>query len=66
MVFDGEEDDAIQAPRQRVLQGRAVNFDSQRGVSQAAFRDQDGLNYVLTGDVDEDVLGNIIQASFRH
>ena len=40
-----------------------VYFQRGGGASTAAFRDRDGLNYIMTSDVDEDYLGNLIEAA---
>jgi anti-sigma factor RsiW len=60
MVFSGDED--LEAPDRRMMDGRSVYFQRGRGVSTAAFRNTDGLNYVVTSDVDEQALGNLVQA----
>jgi anti-sigma factor RsiW len=62
MVFDGGDED-LDGPRRRMMSGREVYFEQGRGATSAAFRDRDGLYYVLTADVDEDVLGSMIQAA---
>lgn len=62
MVFDGD-DDLLESPRRRVLADRNVYFGSARGASTAAYRDRDGLSYVLTSDLDEDALSNLVQAA---
>jgi hypothetical protein len=37
-----------------------------RGASSAAFRANDGLYYVVTGDLDAESLTNFLTAAFRH
>jgi anti-sigma factor RsiW len=61
LVFIGDEAD-LEAPDRRTMDGRSVYFGRGRGASTAAFRNNDGLNYVVTSDVDEDALGTIVQA----
>lgn len=61
MVFTGDEED-LEAPDRRTMDGRSVYFQRGRGASTAAFRNNDGLNYVVTSDVDEVALGNLVQA----
>lgn len=64
MVFEGE-DESLEAPRLRRLGGRDVYFGTAQGASTAAFRGRDGLNYVLTSDLDEDELSAVIEAALR-
>jgi anti-sigma factor RsiW len=63
MVFDGGDED-LAGPRRRVFSGRDVYFERGRGATTAAFRDRDGLYYVVTADVDEDALYDLVSASF--
>jgi anti-sigma factor RsiW len=63
MVFDGGNQD-LDGPRRRVVSGRDVYFERGRGATSAAFRDRDGLYYVVTADVDEDDLLGLVQAAF--
>lgn len=63
MVFPGEAD-PLPAAMRRPVRGHDVYMDRGRGASMATFRDHDGLNYVITGDMDQDALTNIIDASF--
>src|SRR5256885_722495 len=62
MVFDGGDED-LDGPRRRVMAGRDVYFERGGGATTAAFRDRDGLNWVMTADVDEDTLGDLVQAA---
>jgi anti-sigma factor RsiW len=62
MVFDGGNED-LDGPRRRVVSGRDVYLERGRGATTAAFRDRDGLYYVVTADVDEDDLVGLVQAS---
>jgi anti-sigma factor RsiW len=62
MVFDGGGED-LEGPRRRVMSGRDVYFGRGGGATTAAFRDRDGLNWVVTSDVDEDALGDLVQAA---
>jgi anti-sigma factor RsiW len=63
MVFSAGDED-LAGPRRRVMFGRDVYFESGRGASAAAFRGSDGLYYVVTADVGEDALGDLVQAAF--
>jgi hypothetical protein len=63
MVFDGGDED-LAGPRRRVVSGREVFFERGRGATTAAFRDRDGLYYVVTADVNEDDLTDLVQAAF--
>lgn len=62
MVFSAE-DEPIDGPRRRVLADRDVYFGSGRGASTAAYRDRDGLVHVVTADIDEDALSNLVEAA---
>jgi anti-sigma factor RsiW len=62
MVFTGDEEDLEAPDRRTMADGRSVYFQRGRGASTAAFRNNDGLNYVVTSDVDEVALGNLVQA----
>lgn len=64
MVFEGD-DESLETPRRRHLGGRDVYFDTAQGASTAAFRGRDGLNYVLTSDLDEEALSQVVEAAFR-
>jgi anti-sigma factor RsiW len=64
MVFDGT-DDEIDGPVRKVVKGMEIRLTTQRGASSAAFRGWDGLNYVLTGDLDADSLTNFATAAYR-
>ena len=63
LVFDGE-DEEIQAPLRRNVNGMDVHLVTTRGASSAAFRASDGLYYVVTGDLDADSLTNFLTAAF--
>jgi anti-sigma factor RsiW len=66
MVFSAEgEDDNLGGPRRRVLADRNVYFETGRGASTAAYRDRDGLYYVVTADVDEDALSNLVEQALH-
>jgi anti-sigma factor RsiW len=64
MVFNAD-DETLDGPRRRVLADRDVYFGSGRGASTAAYRDRDGLYYVLTSDLDEDSLSNLVEAALH-
>lgn len=63
-VFEGD-DEGFEGPHRRLVGDQEVYFGSAQGASTAAFRGRDGLNYVLTSDLDEDTLSNVVEASFR-
>lgn len=63
-VFEGD-DEGFEGPHRRLVGGQEVYFGSAQGASTAAFRGRDGLNYVLTSDLDEDTLSHVVEASFR-
>jgi anti-sigma factor RsiW len=50
--------------RQRMLHGRRVFVDHQRGVSTITFREPDGLDYVFAADLDEDALASWVEAIY--
>ena len=62
-VFEGD-DEALQG-RHQLVGGQDVYFGTSQGASTAAFRGRDGLNYVLTSDLDEDTLSTVVEASFK-
>jgi hypothetical protein len=65
-VLDADADEPpIVAPRHRNVYGRDVYFSSGRGAWTAAYRDVDGLTYLVTADVDEDSLANFLAAAFN-
>jgi anti-sigma factor RsiW len=64
LIFSAD-DEALDGARRRVVAGREVYFGSSRGASTAAYRDRDGLYYVLTTDLDEDALGNLLEAALH-
>jgi anti-sigma factor RsiW len=49
---------------QRVLHGRHVFVDSQRGVSTVTLREPSGLDYVFTGDLGEDALASWVETAY--
>lgn len=63
-VFEGD-DEGFEGHKRRLVGDQEVYFGSAQGASTAAFRGRDGLNYVLTSDLDEDTLSNVVEASFR-
>jgi hypothetical protein len=65
MVYDGDEGE-IEAPLRRTVNGMDVRMVTDRGASSAAFRANDGLYYVVTGDLDAESLTNFLTAAFRH
>jgi anti-sigma factor RsiW len=65
MVYDGDEGE-IEAPLRRTVNGMDVRMVTDRGASSAAFRANDGLYYVVTGDLDAESLTNFVTAAFRH
>jgi anti-sigma factor RsiW len=65
MVFAGGDEDEIQAPVRRMVNGLDVHLATTRGASTASFRGYDGLSYVLIGDIDADSLTNFLTAAFR-
>jgi anti-sigma factor RsiW len=60
-----DDDAEIDAPQQ-MINGLDIALVSKRGVSTMAFRDRDGLVYVVTGDLDADHLTRYLPASFHH
>lgn len=64
MIFSAE-DESLDGPRRRVVGDRDVYFGSGRGASTAAYRDRDGLVHVITSDVDEDALSNLVEAALH-
>lgn len=67
MVFSAE-DETLGGPRRRMVADREVYFGSGRGASTAAYRNRDGLYYVITADLDEDRLTDLVEAALyeRH
>jgi anti-sigma factor RsiW len=63
LVFDPEAA-AIDAPYRRVVDGREVFYRSGPGISTAAYHDR-GLGYVVTSDLDENSLTQLVSASFH-
>ncbi len=65
MVFNG--DDELDGADRRTVAGRDVYVGTGRGASTVAFRGRDGLTYMLTADLDQDSLQNLVQtAMFKH
>lgn len=67
MVFPAGNDE-LQLARRRVMNGIDVHFGRDRGAAMAAFRSRDGLTYVMTAELDEPALENLVlQATYdRH
>jgi anti-sigma factor RsiW len=63
LMFDAESS-PIEAPHRRVVDGREIFYRGGPGISTAAYQDR-GLGYVITADLDEDSLTNLVSASFR-
>ena len=63
LVFDPQ-DQPLEAPERRVINGREVYVESGPGISTAAYRDR-GLGYVVTSDLDEEALTRLLTASFQ-
>jgi hypothetical protein len=59
-VYDGD-DEGLSGARRRTIGGRDVYVDSVRGSSTAAYRDRNGLMYVVTSDWDEDALSTYVE-----
>jgi anti-sigma factor RsiW len=49
---------------QRILHGRPVYLDTQRGVATVTLREPSGLDYVFTADLDEDALANWVETVY--
>jgi hypothetical protein len=64
LVYDGQGDD-MNAPRRKNVRGVDVYLDSARGASTAGFRGRDGLHWLVTSDLDEDALSNVVEAAFQ-
>lgn len=64
MVFDGE-DEELDTPMRRMVNGLDIHLVTYRGASTAAFRSWDGLYYVVTGDLDQESLTNFLTVAFR-
>lgn len=54
----------IEAPQRRVVNGREIFYRGGPGVSTAAYRDR-GLGYVVTSDLDEESLTQLVSATLR-
>jgi len=66
LVFDPSDDEDF-VPRslnRRVVNGQEIYSGTGPGVSTAAFRQQ-GLDYVMTSDLDEDSLARLVSASLQ-
>jgi anti-sigma factor RsiW len=63
LVFDAESS-PIDAPYRRVVEGHEVFYRNGPGISTAAFQTR-GLGYVLTSDLDEDSLTQLVRDNFR-
>lgn len=63
LVFDPR-DQAFEARQRRVINGREIYVGTGPGTSIAAYRDR-GLGYVVTSDLDEDALTQLVTTSFR-
>jgi anti-sigma factor RsiW len=63
MVFPSD-NEPLAGARQRVLHGHRVYVDTHQGVATAVFREPTGLDYVVTGDLDEDALANWVEAAY--
>jgi anti-sigma factor RsiW len=63
LMFDAESS-SIEAPHRRVVDGREIFYRGGPGISTAAYQDR-GLGYVITADLDEDSLTNLVSASFQ-
>jgi anti-sigma factor RsiW len=63
MVFPSGNEPLVGA-HQRVLNGRSVYLDSQRGVATVTLREPTGLDYVFTADLDEDALANWVETVY--
>lgn len=64
LVFDVE-DELPSAMQHKQVAGRDVYFASRRGASLAAYRDRDGLSYIMTSDFDQPALQNVVEAMFQ-
>jgi anti-sigma factor RsiW len=64
MMYDGD-DEAPSSPLRRVVTGQDVFLVTDRGASTALFRGRDGLNYVVTSDLEEDALLDFVSTAFR-
>ena len=64
LMFDAESS-SIEAPHRRVVGGREIFYRGGPGISTAAYQER-GLGYVITADLDEDALTNLVSASFQN
>jgi anti-sigma factor RsiW len=64
LVFDPAESAPLDAPFHRVVEGREIFYGSGPGISTAAYHDR-GLGYVVTSDLDENSLTQLVSASFH-
>jgi len=63
MVFPSG-NEPLAGAHQRVLNGRPVFVDTQRGVATVTLREPSGLDYVFTADLDEDALANWVETVY--
>jgi anti-sigma factor RsiW len=63
MVFPSG-NEPLAGAHQRVLNGRSVYVDSDRGAATVTLREPSGLDYVFTADVDEDTLANWVETVY--
>lgn len=63
MVFPSG-NEPLAGSHQRMLNGRPVYLDTQRGVATVTLREPSGLDYVFTADLDEDALANWVETVY--
>jgi anti-sigma factor RsiW len=63
MVFPSG-NEPLAGSHERMLRGRPVYLDSQRGVSTVTLREPGGLDYVFTADLDEEALANWVETVY--
>ncbi len=63
MVFPSG-NEPLAGSHERILNGRPVYLDRQRGVSTVTLREPSGLDYVFTADLDEDALANWVETVY--
>lgn len=63
LMFDAESS-PIEAPHRRVVGGREIFYRGGPGISTAAYQDR-GLGYVVTADLDEDSLTDLLSANWQ-
>jgi len=64
MVFNAGDEDDLGGPIRRTVGGHEVYFGTAHGASTAAFRERD-LAYVMTSDLGEDALSNMIETAWH-